>query len=149
MTRVDFYHLRRWPLEKALPSLLEKVRSTGLRAVLLAGSTARVEALTALLWTYSPESWLPHGCAADGHAADQPLWLTTEDENPNSAQVLILTDGMDSARKGDYQRCLDVFDGNDPLAVQTARERWRSCHACGFTLFYWQQTEQGGWQQKT
>ena len=147
MTRVDFYHLQKWSLEKALPPLVEKVRGAGRRAVLLAGSTARIEALTALLWTHAPDSWLPHGCAADGHAADQPLWLTTEDENPNGAEVLILTDGMDSARKAEYQRCLDLFDGHDPAAVAAARDRWRNCREAGFTLFYWQQTDHGAWRQ--
>ncbi|KAF0143822.1 MAG: DNA polymerase III subunit chi [Rhodospirillaceae bacterium] len=148
MTRVDFYHLQIWPLEKALPPLLEKVRSAGHRAVLLTGSATRVEVLSALLWTYAPDSWLPHGSAVDGYAAWQPLWLTTSDENPNGADVLILTDGMDSLRKTTYQRCLDLFDGNDAAALATARDRWRVYRAAGCTLFYWQQTDHGTWQQK-
>lgn len=148
MSRVDFYNLRKWPLEKALPPLLERVQGAGHRAVLLAGSSARVEALTALLWTYTPDSWLPHGSAADGHEDLQLLWLTTIDENPNGADALILTDGMDSTRKAEYRRCFDLFDGNDPMAVTNARNRWRACRKAGFILFYWQQTEHSGWQQK-
>ncbi|VBB69520.1 DNA polymerase III chi subunit [invertebrate metagenome] len=147
MTRVDFYHLQTWPLEKALPPLLEKVRSAGHRAVLLAGSSARVEAIAALLWTYAPDCWLPHGSTVDGQAALQPIWLTTLDENPNKADVLVLTDGMDSAHKAKYWRCLDLFDGHDSAAVASARDRWRACRAAGFVLFYWQQTEpSGGWK---
>ncbi len=147
MTRVDFYQLKRWSLERALPSLLEKVHSARHRAVLLSGSSARVETLTALLWTYTPDSWLPHGNIADGHPALQPIWLTTVDENPNKADVLILIDGMDSSHKGQYLRCLDLFDGNDPVAVASACRRWQVCKDSGFILFYWQQAEQqGGWR---
>ena len=87
MTDIGFYHLQKWPLERALPKLLEKVLETGKRAVVIAGSEDRVEALNGLLWTYNPNSFLPHGTSRDGNAADQPVWLTTEDENPNGADV--------------------------------------------------------------
>ena len=149
MTRVDFYHLKTWSLERALPSLLEKVCNAKHRVVLLSGSSARVEALTTLLWTYTPGSWLPHGSITDGYAALQPIWLTTADENPNRADVLVLTDGMDSAHKARYRRCLDLFDGNDPTAVASACTRWRFCRDSGYILFYWQQIEPyEGWQLK-
>ncbi|BBK31277.1 DNA polymerase III chi subunit [Stella humosa] len=148
MTDIGFYHLTRTPLERALPRLLEKVAGIGRRAVVLAGSTERVEALNALLWTYDPDSFLPHGSAADGNAPQQPIWLTAADENPNQATVLVLVDGMSSSRLADYERCLDLFDGNDPEAVATARDRWRTAKDAGHKLTYWQQTEQGGWQAK-
>lgn len=147
MTRVDFYQLQKWPLEKAISSLLEKIYSTECRAVLLVGSSARAEALTVLLWTYTSDSWLPHGSVADGYAVSQPIWITTTDENPNGADVLILTDSMDSTNKAAYRRCFDLFDGNDPDALAAARDRWQSCYSAGFNLFYWQQTGQGSWQQ--
>lgn len=148
MARVDFYHLQKWPLEKALPQLLEKVLQSGQRAVVLAASHDRVEALNTLLWTFDPASWLPHGSRDDGSPDLQPIWLADSDENPNGATVLILTDGMESARKADYARCLDLFDGNDPAAVDSARTRWRGCVAAGHDVFYWQQTDRGGWQEK-
>ncbi len=142
MTRVDFYHLKTLSLERALPSLLAKVHSAKHRAVLLSGSPARVETLTAILWTYTPASWLPHGSLADGYPTRQPIWLTTADENPNKADILILIDGMDSSHKAQYWRCLDLFDGNDPVAVAGAYRRWRACKDSGFVVFYWQQAGQ-------
>ena len=145
--RVDFYHLQAWPLEKALPPLLERAMAAGMRAVVLAASDDRVEALASLLWTYKPDSWLPHGSAKDGQAADQPIWLSTQDENPNAADLLVLTDGMASAQTG-FQRCLDVFDGNDPEALAGARARWKDAKTAGSELHYWQQTDTG-WQEKT
>ena len=141
VTRVDFYHLQKWSIERALLSLLEKIYSAKHRAVLLSGSSTRIEALTALLWTYTPDSWLPHGSITEGYgdATLQPIWLTTIDENPNKANVLILIDGMDSAHKAQYWRCLDLFDGNDSAAVASAHDRWQACRNSGFVLFYWQQ----------
>jgi DNA polymerase-3 subunit chi len=148
VTEIGFYHLTRTPLERALPRLLEKVAGSGRRAVVLTGSEERAEALNALLWTYDPGSFLPHGTARDGNPGEQPIWLTPQDENPNGATVLVLVDGMVSARLDAYERCLDLFDGNDPDAVAAARERWREAKQAGHALTYWQQTDQGGWQAR-
>ena len=148
MTDIGFYHLTRTPLERALPRLLEKVVETGARAVVIASSSDRVEALNSMLWTYDQGSFLPHGSARDGDAGDQPIWLTTEDENPNGATVLVLADGAQSAAVGTYVRCLEMFDGNDPSAVTAARERWRGYATAGHGLTYWQQNARGGWEKK-
>ncbi len=120
--------------------------TAGMRAVVMVASDDRVEALASLLWTYRPEAWLPHGTVKDGQAADQPIWLTTLDENPNGADLVVLTEGMATAQGG-FQRCLDVFDGNDPDALAGARSRWKDAKSAGHDLHYWQQTE-AGWQEK-
>ena len=147
-TDIGFYHLTRTPLERALPQLLEKIHGGGARAVVMAGSTERVDALNAALWTYDQASFLPHGAVLDGNAASQPIWLTAEDENPNQSKFLVLTDGASSNHVGDYERCFEIFDGHDEQALTAAREHWKSYHDAGHELTYWQQTEQGGWEKK-
>lgn len=148
MTDIGFYHLQRTPLERALPKLLERVIGQGLRAVVIAGSEERVEALNTALWTYQDDSFLPHGSARDGNAEAQPIWLTVEDENPNGASVLVLTDGTDSAVLERFERCVLLFDGTDEAALAAARRRWQAYKAAGHKLTYNQQTEQGGWEKK-
>lgn len=148
MSRIGFYHLQRWPLDKALPVLLEKVLASGLRAVVLAGSAERVAHLDGLLWTYDSASWLPHGSARDGDSELQPIWLTDRDENPNGAQVLVMVDGVAPARLDGFQRCLDLFDGNDDDAVAAARRRWKAWKDGGHELVYYQQGAGGGWVEK-
>lgn len=148
MTEIRFYHLQRRTLEQALPKILEKVIERSWRAVVLAGSPERVDALNQHLWTYDPASFLPHGSARDGFAERQPVWLTAEDENPNGATVLVLVDGVTSDRLGAYDLVCDLFDGNDEEAVLAARDRWRACKAAGHGLTYWQQNDRGGWEKK-
>lgn len=145
--RVDFYHLQSSPVERALPQLLERVLKSGERAVVMAASEERVEALANTLWTYNPNAWLPHGTAKDGFADQQPVWLTEREENPNGARFLVLTDGMASSRMDEYQRCLDIFDGNHEAMVAAARERWSAAKAAGHELHYWQQSDTG-WTEK-
>ncbi|MFQ5784371.1 MAG: DNA polymerase III subunit chi [Alphaproteobacteria bacterium] len=148
MTEVGFYHLQTTPLERALPRLLAKAHEAGMRALVLAGSDERIEALDAALWTFDQGSFLPHGSARDGSAEDQPIYLTTAEENPNGATLLVLVDGMEPAFLDGFARCLDLFDGNDAEAVAAARARWTRLKEAGHDLTYWQQTQSGGWERK-
>ena len=148
MTDVAFYHLQRSTLEAVLPKLLERTLAAGKRAVVMAATQERVEALATHLWTYDQDAWLPHGTAQDGSAEDQPVWLTDRDENPNGATFLFLTDGTDSARLQSYERCFDLFDARDPQAVEDARARWLARKQAGHAVTYWQQTDHGGWEMK-
>jgi DNA polymerase-3 subunit chi len=147
VTEIGFYHLTRTPLERALPKILEKVLASGARAVVRAGSGERVAFLDGALWTYRPDSFLPHGSARDGEAAQQPIWLTTAEENPNGATILVLTDGTEAGDLDSFERCVDMFDGNDVDAVDAARARWTAYKDAGHALAYWQQNEKGGWEQ--
>lgn len=147
MAEVNFYHLTRSALDEVLPELLEKTLARGWRAVVLAGSTERVEALNQQLWTYRGDSFLPHGSAKDGRAAEQPVWLTQLDERPNAAEVLFLLDGMVTAQPEIYQRVCEIFSDADAEAVTAARARWKDYQAAGHALSYWQQGERG-WEKK-
>jgi DNA polymerase-3 subunit chi len=148
MTEIRFYHLTRKSLEQVLPELLQKTLANGWKAVVMASSPERVESLTQHLWTYDPNSFLPHGCAKDGYAEDQPIWLTPTDERPNDAAVLFLTDGAQSEKLGEYQRVCEIFDGTDEAALAAARQHWGVYKSAGHNVSYWQQGDKG-WVNQT
>ena len=147
MTHVSFYHLERSSLEQALPQLLEKTLDSGKRALVLAGSEERVEALNAHLWTYNQDSWLPHGSNKDGDPLDQPIWLSVKDENSNNADFLFLTDGAESTQLEHFERCFVLFDGTVEAAVLAARTGWKKYTDAGYELIYWQQSVSGSWEK--
>ena len=148
MPEILFYHLEHQPLERVLPSLVEKTLERGWRAVVQAGSEERVEALDTLLWTYREESFLPHGTKRDGNAAAQPVFLTTGEENPNGSQVRFLVDGAEAGDLAGYTRVVYLFDGRDAAAVQQAREQWKRARETGSEVTYWQQSPEGRWEKK-
>lgn len=147
MTEIRFYHLTRSTVAQALPELLEKTLARGWRAVIKLNDAARVEDLNKHLWAYRADSFLPHGSAKDGQAVDQPVWLTTQDDAPNGAEVLFQLEGATSATPDVYALVCDVFDGNDDESVEQARARWVAYKKAGHTLAYWQQGERG-WAKK-
>ncbi|MBN36702.1 MAG: DNA polymerase III subunit chi [Rhodospirillaceae bacterium] len=148
MTDVGFYHLQRTPLERALPKLLEKALERGMRALVLTESAERADHLNDLLWTYDPASFLPHGVERNGTPERQPIWLTDSEANANQANLLVLLDSRDVADLTAYERVIDIFDGQNDLAVSSARSRWKERKDAGHPLTYWQQTDRGGWEKK-
>lgn len=148
MTPVFFYHLERQPLEAVLPKLLSLSLERGWRVVVQAGSDERAEALAAHLWSYDDESFLPHGTKTDGFADLQPVWLTAEDENPNAANVRFYVDGAPPGEIEGLTRAVVLFDGRDGEAIVRARAGWKRFRAAGHEVSYWQQDENGRWQNR-
>jgi DNA polymerase-3 subunit chi len=149
MTEVLFYHLQDMVLENVLPPLLEKSLERGWRVVVQSTSEERADALDAHLWTYRDDSFLPHATWRAGDASDQPIVLTVEPGNPNSAKIRFLVDNAalpeDSAS---YERLVLVFNGDDGDAVAAARSAWSECKSRGFEVTYWQADERGRWQRR-
>jgi DNA polymerase-3 subunit chi len=146
-----FYHLTRQRLDAALPGLLERSAQRGWKAVVQARGDERLRALDDLLWTWSEESFLTHGTAADGDAEMQQVFLTTGVENPNGAAVRFFVESADivgtiGAGEG-YERLMLMFDGNDEEELQAARGQWKALKAQGRDLSYWKQNEGGGWEK--
>lgn len=147
-TEVLFYHLEQQGLEKVLPSLVEKTLERGWRAVVQAGSAERLAAIDLALWTYKEDSFLAHGAAKDGHAAEQPVYLTTGPETPNGAGVRFLVDGAEAETFSGFVRIVYMFDGNDADAVAKARAQWTAAKGAGCPVTYWQQSAAGKWEKK-
>ncbi|MSP43185.1 MAG: DNA polymerase III subunit chi [Alphaproteobacteria bacterium] len=156
MTEVWFYHLQRRPLESVLPVLLERCLERGWRSLILTGSKERAEALDGHLWTFRDDSFLPHGNLPGPNAEYQPILLAaapdaggdTSGVTPNRANVLFLVDGAISDRMAQFERCVDLFDGNDAAATEAARGRYRQAREAGYEVTYWQQDADGGWVKR-
>lgn len=149
MSEIHVYHLQRQPLEAVLPTLLGRSRERGWRALVRVGSEERMRALDDHLWSFSDESFLPHGTDREADAAEHPVLLTTREANPNAAEILFLADGAPlPAEIGAYQRVAIMLDGADDEAVASTRALWRELKAAGHSLAYWQQDEDGRWANR-
>jgi DNA polymerase III subunit chi len=148
MTEVLFYHLERQPVDQILPGLLEKTLERGWRAVVQVGSPERLDALDTLLWTYKPDSFLPHSTETGEQAARHPVVLSLSEANPNAASVKFLVDGAELGTIDGFNRVVLMFDGRVEAAVLAARKDWKSAKAAGGQCTYWQQTLEGRWEKK-
>ena len=61
----------------------------------------------------------------------------------------MLVDGARAApgEMAGFERTCLIFDGNDPRALEAARDDWRAVRAAGLPGMYWAQ-EAGRWVRK-
>ena len=140
--RIDFYHLAAAPLERVLPSICEKLLASGQR-LLVVTDEGSIPVLDKQLWSYSPESFLPHGTAGGSHEASQPVLISSEIAAPNQARNIALADGQWRDEALGFDRAFYFFDG---ASIDQARGSWRALKDReGAELHYWKQNERGGW----
>lgn len=148
-----FYQLQRETLESAIVPLLEKTLQRGWKAIVRTASAERASAIDSHLWTWRPDSFLPHGRSEDGHTNRQPIYLTEHDDNPNNAEVLFLVDGISGldwnapALKA-HERVVLIFDGRSEDALSAARMDWRNARDAALAVTYWKQSDDGRWEKQ-
>jgi len=146
-----FYHLERRGLEDVLPGLVEKSLQRGWRAAIKTDSSERSDALDSLLWTYDDQSFLAHAQQGDGDAAGQPVLITVEEGNPNSAQIFFYVGGAlpgDWKGLSDLARIVLLFDGRDGEALAGARAAWKEAKDAGHDVTYWKETPSGKFEKQ-
>jgi DNA polymerase-3 subunit chi len=140
---VDFYHLTASPLERVLPKVAENVLAAGNRLLIVAEEPL-LATLDRLLWTYAPDSFLPHGPAGAAAAEAQPILLSTEPAAANAATNIALADGRWRPEALQFERAFYFFDS---AHLDEARGAWRSLKGVdGVEPRYWKQVE-GRWVQ--
>lgn len=144
---IRFYHLTVTPLEKALPKLLEKIITQGWRALILTDSEEQAEFLSIQLWTYHPNSFLPHGTHKDGFMEDQPIFLTPLEENPNNAEILIILNGKSPHFLETFNQCLYLFEDKDDVKKKSSLAIWETYEEKSYLLSSWIQQKDGKWEK--
>ncbi|MDH6229945.1 DNA polymerase-3 subunit chi [Mesorhizobium soli] len=148
MAEVLFYHLTESTLEEALPALIEKSVQRGWRVVVQTGTEERRDALDAHLWTFRDDSFLAHATDREAYPEEQPVLLTTGQDNANQARIRFMVDGAVPPDLGAYERAVFMFDGHDAGQLEAARVQWKQMKAGGHTVTYWQQTPERRWERK-
>lgn len=143
--QVDFYHLTRLPLERALPRIAERVVESGGRLLVVAADEGARAKLDQLLWTYSPESFLPHGQAGGDGDALQPVLIAAGPEAANGARNIALADGVWREEALGFDRAFHFFDEG---RIAEARTAWKGlADREGVERRYWKQNDAGKWEQ--
>lgn len=144
---LKIYNLQYTPWSKMLPKLVEKIWKQQRRIVIHTSPEAR-ESINVALWTYKPNSFLPHGSFEDGQPESQPIWVTDKVENPNQANVFISSEALldkDQAQSLGFESLVLLFENDNEILKEQA-EKCRSLE--NITVKLWQETE-AGWEEQT
>jgi DNA polymerase III subunit chi len=143
--QVDFYHLTVTPLERALPSIAQRVVAGGGRLLIVSDDEAQRGAIDRLLWTYAPESFLPHAQAGGERDATQPVLIAAAATAANAARHVALIDGQWRDAALEFDRAFHFFDAE---RIAEAREAWKGLAGRdGVERRYWKQDDSGKWEQ--
>ena len=148
MSDINFYHIKNMPIENVLMMLLQKTLSANSKAVLRCYNHSLMEHYDQALWTIQKEAFLPHATSKDALAEKQPIYLTTENDNPNKAEFLFITSFSDHDKLEEYKRIFILFEDSDPESVNWARTLWKEIKDTDHTPTYWLQNENGKWEKK-
>ncbi len=141
--QIDFYQLSSTPIERVLPRIAERVLEAGGRLLVVTGDEAQAAALDRALWTYAPESFLPHSRAGAGGEAEQPVLIAPACDAPNRARNIALVDGEWREEALSFDRAFHFFDD---ATLEGARTAWRALKGRdGVEPRYWRQ-EDGRWR---
>lgn len=143
---VSFYCLTILPIPKAAPRLIEKIYYSDQRLVIITEDEEMMKTIDDGLWVYSTKHFIPHATVSDEHPADQPIYITTKQENPNEATIMMSVGKAEIEQ--DAEKIIHLFDGNDKDQLAFARKKWKAYKAKGYTIIYWKQGDDGGWEKQ-
>lgn len=146
MGTVLFYHLTQSRPAQTLAAILPRAIGLGWRVMVRGTDAARIAALDAALWQV--EGFLPHGISGGLHDADQPI-LLGDGALIDGIRALALVDGAKCslAEAAALERVWILFDGNDPVATESARAQWREITGAKIAAQYWAE-DSGKWEKK-
>ncbi|UYY59099.1 DNA polymerase III subunit chi [Sphingomonas sp. S2-65] len=143
--QVDFYHLTRTPLARALPRIAERILANAGRLLVVASEEEVRVQLDQQLWTYAPDSFLPHGLAGGEDDARQPVLISGAVAAANGAENVALADGVWRDEALAFTRAFHFFTDDH---IQEARLAWKGLAGKdGVERRYWKQDEAGRWEQ--
>jgi len=148
MSDINFYHIKNTAIENALLMLLQKTLSSDKKAILRCYNHSLMEHYDQALWTVQKNAFLPHGTLKDGFPEKQPIYITTEDDNPNNADFLFVSAFASVENIENFERIFILFEDKDPEAVSWARDLWKQNKEADHKQIYWLQNEAGQWEKK-
>ena len=136
MPKVNFYLLKQ-ASEQARNmlacKLAEQQSRQGQRVYVRLGSATQVSEMDELLWSFAPESFVPHALHTDPAAANTAV-LLGHDPVPPSATGCVLNLTHEPARTHAGITAIAEFVQNDEAAKARSRTLWNHYKQLGFEL---------------
>ena len=133
MTRVDFHS--KVP-DKVLYAcrLVRKARAADMKVVVHLEDARQLNAFDEALWTFSEQDFLPHVSAGDALAAQTPVILTHDANDPlPHHQVLINLSQRTPEHFARFERLFEILSTDEEDLV-SGRERYKQYQQRGYPL---------------
>lgn len=142
---LSFYQVTDGNLVPSVIKILAKVYASEQRGIFYSPIAERVQVVDKTLWTFSTNEFIPHGDKTLGFTDLQPIYFTSEEENPNHAEVLVMADSLDYGDwQTKFQRVIYIFEDAD--MSKKAFQLFQDLQKKRENVNYWKQSE-NGWEK--
>jgi DNA polymerase-3 subunit chi len=124
--------------------ILEKCLKNSFKTFVQLENEDTKEILNKTLWTFAQKSFIPHGSDLDPSPEKQPIYISTKNECPIKANMLMLI-GKYRLDVGEYERVIIMVDGNSESDFKKAQEMREALKNLGHNIEYYRQNSAGGW----
>lgn len=134
MIHVDFYTLAEQRIDAALPivgRLIERHYQQQHRIYVLANNQQQAFVIDEMLWTFKPESFIPHHLAGEGPKSAPPVTIGYDNHVPEHNDTLFNLNNTIPAFFNRFRYIVE-FVVNDKVVLQEGRKRYRfyQQHGC-------------------
>ena len=138
--QIDFYEVMPGNLIPSLVRLLAKIYASQQKCVFLSPNEEFVKVMDRALWTFSTREFVPHGDKSFGFSEMQPIYLTSQYENPNNASVLVMNGTFEfESYQNIMDRLLFVFENE----TEPAEALFHNLQKDKKNVNYWRQSKMG------
>lgn len=132
MTQISFFHGARDRLQ-AVATWLTRASSEGRQVLVYVPAGERSEQLDRLLWTHPATGFVPHCRTGDPMAAETPILLAAELDNPPQDNCLLNLSNEVPPGFSRFQQLIEIISVEDEDRLP-GRERFRFYRERGYPL---------------
>jgi DNA polymerase-3 subunit chi len=135
MTEVLFVEVTASRLEFKACEIAERTYSEGRRLQIIAANQEQAARLDDLLWTFKPDSFVPHGFSAAATASpDQPVVITTGLDHLAGFEALLMMDYCPGDLVKRFVQAIHLVVIDNPERLDASRRYWAQLKDTGFAL---------------
>ncbi len=135
MTEVSFVEVISSRLEMRACEIAERIYSQGERLQILAVDQEQAARLDDLLWTFKPDSFVPHGrWQGEENDPPHPVVITTRKQRIAGIGSLLMMEFCAVEMVGQFSKVIHMVAVDNRERLEASRSYWTQLKEAGFTL---------------
>ncbi|WP_075184605.1 DNA polymerase III subunit chi [Teredinibacter haidensis] len=136
MTRIDFYILQKSEVAARhhfACRLVDKAVSQGNRVMIATNNEDESQLVDELLWSFRPESFVPHGQLTDHNADKSAVIISHEDDDPGHHHLLVNLRNNVPPEFSRFKRLAEIVV-QETRVLETTRQHYTFYKSRGYEL---------------
>ena len=140
MTEVIFIEVTASRMEMRACEIAERTYVKGDRLQIIAADQQQADRLDSLLWTFRPDSFVPHGLLeSEKDEIVPPVIICASEERFPGFDFLLMLDYCPVDIVGQFSKAIHLVILDNPERLQASRHYWTQLRDAGFSLAHQKQ----------